>query len=87
MKFEEAEEILQGTRIPYEFQLPMSEPKKLIINKEEILFHNSKAFIKYRTHDNCPECGSPTNWSEETKEITKSDLEEFVESYEERSLI
>ena len=81
MNCQEAAEILQDTTLKWNYKAEHGEYPKIIFEDtdDEIIFTEKGAFYRYKTHDNCSECGSPTNWETKTEKITKKDLKEMVE--------
>jgi len=81
MNLQEAQEILQDSRLIWSFNRDSTGLSKITFDDtdDEIIFTEKGAFYQYMTYDNCSECGSPTNWETKTEKITKKDLKEMVD--------
>jgi len=80
MNLEEAQEILKDSRLDWQFEVGTDINARISFKdtEDEIIFTEDDTYYKYRTYDNCNECGRPTNWETKAKEITKEDLREMV---------
>lgn len=83
MDLQEAQEVLNQSSITWRYEIPPHNQPRIFIGKDEqeIVFTERGAFIKYRKHDNCSKCGSPTNFEVKAKEISKKELKTMVQNH------